>query len=147
MALTRPTAKTKAAFDATKSETFYFNVEGGDLVTGNKITIVDQVTGNTVYTTPSEDIGRLVYNRTVPSNLLPPPQGSGLVNGKYYYYYFNTFNANGDMSVNSNPVPFYCYTTPVIEFTNLPPQGEYIETSNFIFINIISNSINFRISF
>jgi hypothetical protein len=133
MALTRPTAKTKAAFDATKSETFYFNVEGGDLVTGNKITIVDQVTGNTVYTTPSEHIGRLVYNRTIPSNLLPPPQGSGLVNGKYYYYYFNTFNANGDMSVNSNPVPFYCYTTPVIEFTNLPPQGEYIETSNFIF--------------
>ena len=133
MALVKPTAKTKAAFDATEQQTFYFNVEGGDLVTKNRITIVDQVTGDTVYTKTTED-GHYIYNQTVPSNLIPPEQGgSGLENGKYYYYYFNTFNANGQMSVNSNYVPFYCYTTPEIEFTNLPPVGEYIETSNFIF--------------
>ena len=64
MALVKPTAKTKAAFDATKSETFYFSVDGGDLVTKNRITIVDQATGNNVYQHTTEE-GHYIYNQEV----------------------------------------------------------------------------------
>lgn len=121
MALTKPIAYSMAAFDATKSSIFYFTVESGDMVVKNTITIVDQSTNEIVYQDTTTD-SYLIYNHTVPENTL--------TNGGYYYYYINTYNSNGDMSVNSNSVPFYCYTTPVIEITNLP---DVIEITNFIY--------------
>jgi hypothetical protein len=105
MALVRPTARTKAAFDAIKNETFYFTVGGGDLVTKNRITIVDQDTNEIAYQDTTAE-GYYALNHIVPANTL--------MNGKYYYYYINTFNSSGTMSVDSNSVPFYCYTTPVL---------------------------------
>lgn len=124
MALVKPTARTKAAFDATKDEVFYFNVDSGDLVTKNKITIVNQSNNQVVYTNTTPD-SYFAHTHTVPKNTLS--------NGNYYYYYINTFNANGDMSVNSNSVPFYCYTEPVLTVTNLPESSEYIDSTNYVF--------------
>ena len=124
MALVRPTARTKAAFDAIKNETFYFTVGGGDLVTKNRITIVDQDTNEIAYQDTTAE-GYYALNHIVPANTL--------TNGKYYYYYINTFNSSGTMSVDSNSVPFYCYTTPVLQVTNLPQTGDVIESTNYIF--------------
>lgn len=121
MALTKPIALTMAAFDATKSSIFYFTVESGDMVVKNTITIVDQNTNEIVYQNTTAD-SYLAYNHTVPENTLK--------NGGYYYYYINTYNSSGDKSVNSNSVPFYCYTTPVVQVTNLP---DVIENTNYIF--------------
>ena len=124
MALVKPIARTKAAFDATNDEIFYFNVEGGDLVVRNRITIVDQDTNQVVYTHTTAN-NYFVYNQTVPKNTL--------INGKYYYFYFNTFNAGGEMSANSNSVPFRCYTTPVLNIINLPDPTQSITSSNYVF--------------
>ena len=122
MALVRPIAKTKAAFDATENQTFYFSVASGDLVVKNRITVVDQDTNEIAYQHATDD-SYYAYNHVVPAYALE--------NGKYYYYYINTFNADGTMSVNSNSVPFYCYTTPELVFTNMPETS--VNTTNFIF--------------
>lgn len=124
MALTTPIASAKPAFDATKAEVFTFDVKSGDTVTKNRLTIVEQSTNSVVYQKTTSD-GYLVYNQTLPANKL--------TNGTYYYYYFNTYNVDGDVSLNSNIVPFYCYTTPVLKVTNYPTSSTVLQSSNYTF--------------
>lgn len=112
MSLVRPIALSMDAFDAKKNQTFYFSVNGGDQVVRNKLTIRDNETNVIVY-----EVTKSTYNfeHMVGANTLE--------NGRYYNFYFNTYNTQGDVSVNSNVIQFYCYSTPTLELTNIPIDG------------------------
>ena len=122
MALSRPNLNNIVAFDATSQNIIFFTVpKGGDQVAQNRLTIINQVTGLQVYQETQTTFGLF---HTLPAGVL--------VNGAYYSAYVNTFNAIGDMSVNSNTVQFYCFTTPLLTFTNLP-IGNIIANNIFDF--------------
>lgn len=113
MALTRPTLGNIAAFDATINHRIPFTVApGGDQVTANRLTIINQSTGLQVY---QDTQTRFPLYHEIPANTL--------TNGTYYSAYINTFNASNGMSANSNTVQFYCYTQPSFAFTNIPVDG------------------------
>lgn len=121
MSTTKPIALKKIAFDATKDSTFYFTSSGGNQVVKNKITIRTNIDNNVVYTNTIENYK---YEQVVPAGTLG--------NGIYYNFYFTTYDVDNNASENSNPVPFYCYSDPVIEFTNLPTTN-IINSSSFDF--------------
>lgn len=121
MAMIRPIALSKNAFDAQNEQIFYFNVNGGNQVVKNKITIRNNSTNEVVYTNTVETFQ---FQQTVPTNTL--------TNGVYYNYYFNTYDVNNNESENSNIISFYCYTTPTIQFTNLV-NNQTIENSSYSF--------------
>ena len=108
MALTKPILNNVAAFDASNSQAFTFNVVGGSQVVGNTLTIKDNTTLN------------IVYNNTQTSFKLQHivPAGT-LSNGKYYQAYVTTVDAQGNVSVQSNTIQFNCYTQPTFQFTNV----------------------------
>ena len=110
------------AFDATASNTFTFSVpSGGDQVTQNRLTIINQSTAAVVYQQTQTTFN---YTHIIAAAIL--------TNGTYYSAYVNTFNSNGAMSANSNTVQFYCYTTPTLVFTNIP-TASIIENSSYSF--------------
>jgi hypothetical protein len=122
LSLLTPVLSTVNAFDATASNIFTFTVpSGGDQVTKNRLTIINQSSGATVYQSIQTTFA---YVHTLVANTL--------TNGTYYSAYINTYNANGDMSANSNTLQFYCYTTPTFAFSNLP-TGNVITNSSFAF--------------
>lgn len=121
MALTKPTLYTQSAFDATQEHIFNFNVVGGDQVVANTLTIIDNETHQQVY---SQEEITFSLTHTLAANVL--------TNGKYYSASLTTENANGDTSVASDSIQFYCYTTPVFIFTNLI-NGANITTSSYNF--------------
>ena len=122
MALTTPTLYTIPAFDATLANKIYFNVIGGDQYVANRLLIKinsnEQVVYNAVETTYKNE-------HTIPANTL--------TNGKYYVAQVKTYGVNEDTSdenagsLYSSTMPFYCYTTPVITWTN---QTSVIDNSN-----------------
>lgn len=122
MAMVKPIALTKNAFDATNNEVFSFTSSGGNQVVKNKITIRLNSNNSIVYTNTQETFA---FNQTIPSGTL--------ANGVYYNYFFNTYDVNNNESPNSNVVPFYCFTTPILNFTNITNNGT-IESSNYNFI-------------
>ena len=121
MALVKPIALAKNAFDATKDEIFYFTVSGGAQIVKNKI-VVRLQSDNTIVYSGIETTYRTQH--TIPANTLS--------NGNYYNYYINTYDTDGNESVNSNVISFYCYTTPTVEITNLT-DGDIVENTSFIF--------------
>lgn len=121
MALTQPTLYSQAAFDATQQHIFTFNVVGGDQVVANTLTIVENETNTQVYSQRQETFS---LTHTLPANTL--------TNGTYYAASLTTENANGDVSVSSNIIQFYCYTTPTFVFTNLI-NGTNLTTSSYNF--------------
>lgn len=108
MALTKPILNNVAAFDASNSQIFTFNVVGGSQVTGNTLTIKDNSTLEQVYraTQTSFKLQHVV------------PAGT-LTNGKYYQAYLVTIDAQGNTSAQSNTIQFNCYAQPVFRFTNV----------------------------
>lgn len=122
MSLTTPIMPTVNAFDATASNIFTFSVpSGGNQVTQNRLTIINQSTAAVVY---QQTQTTFAYSHTLAANTL--------TNGTYYSAYINTFNSNGTMSANSNTVQFYCYTAPTFAFSNIP-TGNIITNSSFDF--------------
>lgn len=121
MALTRPVLIQPPAFDATKEYTFTFTVYSGDQVVANRLVIRNNETNATVYDEKQETFR---YEHIV--------NADELVNGTYYNAYLTTFNANGEESVASLTVQFWCYNDPVITFTNFPETG-YVEAPSFNF--------------
>ena len=121
MALTQPTLYTQVAFDATKEHIFNFNVIGGDQVVANTLTIKDNNTNTTVYSARQVTFS---LTHTLPAN--------SLTNGTYYVASLTTENVNGDVSVASNSIQFYCYSEPVFVFTNLI-NGASLTTSSYNF--------------
>lgn len=121
MALTRPTLISTAAFDATQQHTFTFNVVGGSQVVANQLVIRNNVTNDIVYTEKQETYR---YEHILEAN--------ELTNGIYYNAVLSTFDADGNESQVSIPIQFYCYTAPVIQFTNIPVSG-IIPNASFTF--------------
>ena len=121
MALTRPTLISTAAFDATQQHTFTFNVVGGSQVVANQLVIRNNVTNDIVYSEKQETFR---YEHILAAN--------ELTNGVYYNAVLSTFDAQGNESQVSIPIQFYCYTTPVVQFTNIP-SGGIIPNASFSF--------------
>lgn len=119
MSLSRPTIVTPiAAFDATVGTTIYYNISGGELPTKNKFQIF-----NEDYTIVWDSEFVDGYNNYV----VIPPDTTHLVNGTKYYILVQTGLGN-EVSPVSYMVEFYCYTTPVFEFTDVPsivPSSTY----------------------
>lgn len=122
MALNTPIPVPLSAFDATQAQVFAFTVIGGDQVVGNKLTIIDNVSGDVVYT---HEVTSYVYNQTVPANTL--------TNGGYYGFYFQTININGDYSTQSNTSTFKCFTTPILSFINISALS-VVESASYNFL-------------
>ena len=121
MALVRPILNSMAAFDATQEATFTFISNGGDKVTGSKLTIKLNDTGEVVYQETQES---LLKQHILPANIL--------TNNKYYTASIQSTNVNGDLSSPSSSIQFWCYTSPTIEFTNIPSDN-IIKNSSFTF--------------
>jgi len=121
MALTKPILNTVPAWDVSDGYTFTFSINGGDQVVGNTLYIRNNTTNEVVFT---QAVTSYIFSNTV------PPNTSGLTNGTYYNAYITTTNVNGDISVASNIVQFYCYTTPTFVFTNVA-SGDIIENVQF----------------
>lgn len=121
MALTKPSLYPVAAFDATKEQQFKFYSQGGSQVTGNILTIKNNTTLEQVY---KETTTSFTYVHTLPANTL--------TNGTRYQATIQTVDAQGNTSVESNPILFYCYTQPTLTFTNIPAQNN-IPNASFEF--------------
>lgn len=121
MALTKPVLYNIAAFDATTQYVVQFNSIGGSQVTGNRLVIATNIDNEIVY---DETQTTFKFEHTLPANTL--------INGTYYNATLYTIDADNNQSVASNIVPFYCYTSPIITFTNLIPNGT-ITNSTFTF--------------
>ena len=121
MALTKPSLYPIAAFDATKEQQFKFYSQGGSQVTGNILTIKNNPTLVQVY---KEMVTSFVYIHTLPAGTL--------TNGVRYQATIKTIDAQGNGSVESDPILFYCYTQPTLTFTNMPASNT-IPNSSFEF--------------
>lgn len=127
MALVKPIAQPIVAFDANNKQRFDFTIDNsGDPIVASSLTIINQQTNQVVYYHKQDNNARY---QIVPYD---DEQPSGLVNGGYYKFYFKTFNADDEASAQSDSLPFYCYTTPVISLLNMP-SGNVLKTSNFDF--------------
>lgn len=121
MAMIKPIGLSVPAFDATMDYTFQFQASGGEQVNYNRIIIRNNETNEEVY---NNKIESYAYQQTVPANTL--------TNGTYYNYSFIVYDKNDNASEESTPISFYCYTTPVLNFTNIP-EDNVIESSSFGF--------------
>lgn len=121
MALTKPILYSQSAFDATAPHQFTFNVIGGGQVVRNQLIITNQDTNQIIY---NQVQTTYAFTHTVPANVL--------TNGVYYSAYITTFDAQGNNSVPSIPIQFYCYSTPYFSFSNIPTSG-IIDNSSYNF--------------
>lgn len=122
MALTKPILSPLPAWDADNMQTFIFNVYGGSQVVANRLVITEQSTGAVKY---DQKITTFRYEHSIPSN-------SGLSNGVYYRAQIQTFDVQGNASPLSEPIQFWCYTTPLVVINNIPANN-IIEASSYNF--------------
>lgn len=122
MALTKPILSSISAFDATSDKIIIFDVQSGQQVIGNTLTIINQTTGSTVYTNTVETFQ---YSNTIPANTL--------VNGESYQATIQTMGVNNVVSPVSDPVQFKCFTTPVVYIEDIS-SGYIIRSSNYNFV-------------
>lgn len=122
MPLTRPTLLNIPAFDATQPYTFEFTVQGSTAqIVSNKLIIRDQSTNVVVYEEQQESYK---YQHNLAANKL--------INGNYYNATITVYDREGNESLPSIPIQFWCYSTPIIEFTNIPPNN-IIQNASFNF--------------
>lgn len=122
MSLVRPILIAPPAFDGTQVYVISFSVgAGGSQVTQNQLTIRNNSTNVIVY---QETQTTFQYTHTIPADTL--------TNGTSYNATVSTFDATGEQSAESIPVQFWCYTTPVIAFSNIP-TGNIIPNASFNF--------------
>mgnify|MGYP004559921137 CR=1 FL=1 len=126
--LTQPIVNPIAAFDSTKEHEITFIVIGGAQVTGNRVVITNNQTGNVVYEKITATMKLAV---TIPANTLS--------NNNYYNVVIYTIDNANNQSDPSTPVPFYCYSQPTLTITNIPAtetigngtyefQGNYLQS-------------------
>ena len=120
--LTKPFLLATPSFDATAPKIFSFTVDTpGSQIVSNKLTIRRQSDNEIVYDSKETSYK---YEHTLPENTL--------INGEYYNAVVTVYDARGDESAPSNPIQFWCYTKPVIAFTNFP-DSEIINNASFEF--------------
>lgn len=121
--LTRPTLLAVNAFDATQEYKFGFAMYGatGSQIVANKLVIKTQDNNTTVYEQKQETFK---FEHILPAGTLK--------NNTYYNAVISVFDSEGNESPTSIPVQFWCYTTPVIAFTNIPVT-KIINNASFTF--------------
>ena len=128
MAMVKPIGVNKVAFDKSNASDFYFTSVGGDQVVKNKIIIRLNSTNAIVY---QNTVTSFIFKQTVPSNTL--------TNNTYYNFSFITYDINNVASAESDPLSFYCYTTPTITFNNIT-NSQTITSASYLF-NLTYNQI------
>lgn len=122
MPLTRPTLNAMVAFDATQQQIFTFTVRGASAqIVSNTLTIRNNSTNDIVY---QEEQQTFRYEHTLAAGTL--------TNGTYYNATVLVSDNEGNTSSESIPIQFWCYTTPVLEFTNIPTDN-IIPNASFTF--------------
>lgn len=122
MALTKPTLLPVPAFDATQPYTFTFTVQSSSAqITANQLTIRRQTDNQIIYQEKQETFK---YEHIVSAD--------ELTNGTYYNAELVVYDAEDNASPTSVPIQFYCYSTPVLSFTNLPVSN-IIQNASFSF--------------
>lgn len=122
MPLTRPTLIQIPAFDAANEQIFTFAVYGASAqITANTLVIRNQSTNEIVYNQTQQTFR---YEHRLPAGTL--------TNNTYYNATISVSDASGETSSESIPIQFWCYTTPVIAFTNIP-LGNLIPNASFNF--------------
>ena len=122
MALIRPILYSISAFDATNSQTFNFNVVGGDQVVKNRLVISRQSDNVVIYDNTQTTFA---FRHVVPENTL--------TNGEYYSAYVVTYNSANEQSAPSLGIQFYCFSSPSFVFSNIP-INRVISNSSYNFI-------------
>ena len=122
MSILTPILSSTNAFDATISHNFQFFVSpNSDQIVANRL-VVQLASDNTeIY---NEISTTFQYIHTLPQN--------SLTNNAQFYAYLTTFNSNNDESLSSNIILFSCYSTPIVQFTNLNPD-QIINNSGYEF--------------
>ena len=124
MALTRPTLIAVPSFDATQSFTFTFTVQSGSSqIVANQLTIRRQTDNQIVYQEKQETFK---YEHIV--------NAGELTNGVYYNADVVVFEADETQlpSPPSGTIQFWCYSTPTIDFINIP-SNNVINNASFDF--------------
>lgn len=119
--LTQPIINPISAFDATKQQSITFVVIGGAQVVGNRLIIRNNQTGEVVY---DKIQSSMKLEHILPAN--------SLKNNNFYNAVIYTIDNGNDESVASVPIPFYCYTQPVLTIDNIPSSGT-IENGTYSF--------------
>lgn len=115
--LNTPILKKIAAFDPRKNFTISFQYSGNQVVR-NRVIILDNDTYQTVYDSEQE---RMRLDHVITANSLNP--------GKAYLIKVKVYDNYGDESDFSTPVLFYCYSSPIFEFTNITDNMIYRTSS------------------
>ena len=122
MAVTTPSLRTTAAFDAKDAHTFTFTSIGGNQIVANRLIIKDAASGTVVY---DRQVTTGEYAHTVPANTL--------LNSTYYQATVSVYDVTGAQSAQSSPIQFWCFTTPEFIFSNIT-EGGIISTSSYSFV-------------
>ena len=132
MALTRPVLIAPPAFDATESYTFTFVLQGPTnyQIVSNTLVIRNNVTNAIVYNQNQETFR---YEHIVGANLL--------TNGVYYNATITVTDTQGNTSVASVPIQFWCYTTPQISISNFPEAGRVTNATYTFDFNYTQNEL------
>ena len=110
MAVTLPTPSIVSinVFDARNNKDIEFYYIGNQPIK-NRAIITDNETLDTIY---DSTINTLKLFHTIPENTL--------INGKQYTIQIQVFDSDNNESELSEPVLFYCYTTPYFNIENIP---------------------------
>lgn len=110
MAITLPTPSIVSVnvFDAKYSKDVEFYYIGNQPIK-NRAIVIDNETLETVY---DSTIDTLKLIHTIPENTL--------VNGKQYTIQIQVFDSDNNESDLSDPILFYCYSTPYFDIENIP---------------------------
>lgn len=106
------------AFDATKETTFSF-VWNGNQSFGNVCVIRDNLTNKIIY-----------QGTETTMQLKHPVSANTLKNGTLYNVRIATLDIDNNISEYSDPVLFYCFTTPTIEFDNIT-ENQIIKNASY----------------
>lgn len=106
------------AFDASKEKTFTF-IWNGNQSFGNICVIRDNITNEIVYQATETT---MQLKHTIAPNIL--------TNGKLYNVKIAVIDVDNNISDYSDPVLFYCYSTPTFEFVNIM-ENQVIKNSTY----------------
>jgi hypothetical protein len=106
------------AWDASNEKTFRFLFEGNQAF-GNILQIKNNLTGEVVY---QESETTMQLKHTVPANTLK--------NGTLYNVRVAVIDIDNNVSEYSDPMLFYCYTTPTFTFDNIQ-ENQIVKNSSY----------------
>lgn len=114
----KPALYNISAFDATKEKTITFNWSGNQAFK-NECIIRNNTTNTIVYQNTQETL-----------QLKHDIRADALNNGVLYNITIKVIDKNNNISEESTPVLFYCYSTPLLSFSNVS-ENQIIQNSSY----------------